>query len=214
VNLEQFHDLKVWHQRHRREQPLEKHVWDLVLTFWLAGWVGAPAAFLVHAGWALMLCGALVFLPSATLPCGGCCIAAACCAATGSAPCTEPGREPAAAVGRTNPVAALVLGGVERHVGPAKQRLERVFEGGDGDPRRDRHLETGVDAVPVDPGDRVAHPLGRGVGGLGRVGDRHQHQELLAAEPAEPVGACGSPPRRRRRSGAAPRRRSGGRARR
>jgi len=65
VNLEQFHDLKVWHQRHRREQPLEKHVWDLVLTFWLAGWVGAPAAFLVHAGWALMLCGALVFLPSA-----------------------------------------------------------------------------------------------------------------------------------------------------
>jgi len=65
VNLEQFHDLKVWHQRHRREQPLEKHVWDLVLTFWLAGWVGAPAAFLVHAGWALMLCGVLVFLPSA-----------------------------------------------------------------------------------------------------------------------------------------------------
>ena len=65
MKLEQFHDLKVWHQRHRREQPLEKHVWDLVLTFWLAGWVGAPAAFLVHAGWALMLCGALVFLPSA-----------------------------------------------------------------------------------------------------------------------------------------------------
>jgi hypothetical protein len=59
VNLEQFHDLKVWHQRHLREQPLEKHVWDMVLTFWLAGWVGAPAAFLIHAG-----CGALVFLPS------------------------------------------------------------------------------------------------------------------------------------------------------
>ena len=65
MNLEQFHDLKLWHQRHRREQPLEKHVWDLVLTFWLAGWVGGPAAFAIHAGWALILCGALLFLPSA-----------------------------------------------------------------------------------------------------------------------------------------------------
>jgi hypothetical protein len=65
LKLDQFHDLKLWHQRHRREQPLEKHVWDMVLTFWLAGWVGAPAAFLIHAGWALILCGALVFLPSA-----------------------------------------------------------------------------------------------------------------------------------------------------
>ena len=63
MNLDQFHDLKLWHQRHLREQPLEKHVWDMVLTFWLAGWVGAPAAFLIHAGWALMLCGALLFLP-------------------------------------------------------------------------------------------------------------------------------------------------------
>ncbi|HEY5794919.1 MAG TPA: hypothetical protein VIU82_07870, partial [Bosea sp. (in: a-proteobacteria)] len=65
MKLEQFHDLKVWHQRHRREQPLEKHVWDLVLTFWLAGCVGVAVAFLVYAGWALMLCAALVFLPSA-----------------------------------------------------------------------------------------------------------------------------------------------------
>ena len=65
MKLDQFHDLKLWHQRHRREQPLEKHVWDMVLTFWLAGWVGGPAAFLIHAGWALVLCGALLFLPSA-----------------------------------------------------------------------------------------------------------------------------------------------------
>jgi hypothetical protein len=63
MNLEQFHELKLWHQRHLREQPFEKHVWDTVLTLWLAGWVGAPAAFLIHAGWALMLCGAMLFLP-------------------------------------------------------------------------------------------------------------------------------------------------------
>ena len=65
MNLDQFHDLKRWHQRHVREQPLEKDAWDLVLTFWLCGWVGAPTAFAIHAGWALLLCGALVFLPSA-----------------------------------------------------------------------------------------------------------------------------------------------------
>ena len=63
MNLRQFEDLKHWHQRHLREQPFEKHVWDLVLTFWLAGWVVAPAAFLIHAGWALVVCGALLFLP-------------------------------------------------------------------------------------------------------------------------------------------------------
>ena len=65
MNLDQFYELKEWHQRHRRQQPFEKHVWDIVLTFWLAGWVGAPAAFLIHAGWALVICAALLFLPSA-----------------------------------------------------------------------------------------------------------------------------------------------------
>ena len=47
MNLEQFHDLKVSASAACAcEQPLEKHVWDMVLTFWLAGWVGAPTAFL------------------------------------------------------------------------------------------------------------------------------------------------------------------------
>ena len=64
MTLAQFESLKAWHQRHWREQPLEKHVWDLVLTLWLAGWVGTPVTLLVHAGWALAVCGALFFLPS------------------------------------------------------------------------------------------------------------------------------------------------------
>ncbi len=63
MTLEQLHDLKDWHQRHVREQPLEKHVWDVVLTLWLTGWVGAPAALLIHVGWGLVACGACVFLP-------------------------------------------------------------------------------------------------------------------------------------------------------
>ena len=49
MTLDQFHDLKLWHQRHLREHPVEKHVWDVVLTLWLIGWVGAPVAFLIHA---------------------------------------------------------------------------------------------------------------------------------------------------------------------
>ena len=65
MKLVQFENLKAWHQRHWREQPLEKHVWDIVLTLWLAGWVGIPSAFLVHAGWAEAVCFSLLFLPSA-----------------------------------------------------------------------------------------------------------------------------------------------------
>ena len=63
MTLVQFEKLKAWHLRHRREQPLEKHIWDLVLTFWLAGWVGLPSAVVMHVRWALFLCIALFFLP-------------------------------------------------------------------------------------------------------------------------------------------------------
>ena len=63
MTLGQFQDLKRWHQRHADEQPLEKHVWDVILTLWVSGWVGGPVAVLVHAGWALLTCVALLFLP-------------------------------------------------------------------------------------------------------------------------------------------------------
>ena len=65
MTLEQFHSLKVWHQLHLRRSPLEKHVWEIVLTLWLMGIVGGPAAFLVHRGWAIATCFVLLFLPSA-----------------------------------------------------------------------------------------------------------------------------------------------------
>lgn len=64
MKLAQLQDLKTWHQRHWREQPFEKHVWDIVLTLWIAGWVGLPPAVLIHAGWAEAACGALFFLPN------------------------------------------------------------------------------------------------------------------------------------------------------
>ena len=65
MNLGQFESLKTWHQRHWRERPVEKHAWDMVLTLWLAGWVGFPSAFLIHSRLAEVTCIALVFLPGA-----------------------------------------------------------------------------------------------------------------------------------------------------
>ena len=63
VTLVQLHSLKLWHARHGHRQPLEKHVWDLVLTLWLSGWVGAPTALLLHLGWAEATCFGVIFLP-------------------------------------------------------------------------------------------------------------------------------------------------------
>jgi hypothetical protein len=65
VRLAEFEAMKTWHQRHWRDQPVEKHVWDIVLTHWLAGWVGIPPAFLIHARWVELGCVALLFLPGA-----------------------------------------------------------------------------------------------------------------------------------------------------
>ena len=65
MTLVQFERLKMWHQRHWREQPIEQHAWDMVRTFLLAGWVGFPSAFPVHARRAAAVCAALLFLPGA-----------------------------------------------------------------------------------------------------------------------------------------------------
>ena len=63
MTLDELHELKLWHQRHWRDQPLEKHVWDTVLTLWVAAFVGTPAAVLVHARWGVAACALLYFLP-------------------------------------------------------------------------------------------------------------------------------------------------------
>lgn len=63
MTLNQFHALKVWHTGHRR--PLEKNLWDLVLMFWLTGWVGLPAVLLLGQPLAGVACIALIGLPSA-----------------------------------------------------------------------------------------------------------------------------------------------------
>ena len=65
MTLHQFHELKIWHQRQGRRHPVEHSLWDAVLTAWLLGWIGVPASFLLHSGWAEAASFALLFLPGA-----------------------------------------------------------------------------------------------------------------------------------------------------
>ena len=65
MTLAQFQELRHWHLRHWREQPIEKQLWDSVLTLWIVGWVGGPAALLSHQLWAAAVCLCLLPLPGA-----------------------------------------------------------------------------------------------------------------------------------------------------
>ena len=63
MTLHQFHALKQWHLRHWRDHPLEKNLWEAVLTLWLMGWVGGAVSLLLNLPWAEVCCLALLFLP-------------------------------------------------------------------------------------------------------------------------------------------------------
>jgi hypothetical protein len=40
MTLNELQRIKQWHVEHRTAHPLEYHLWDLVLTLWMLGWVG------------------------------------------------------------------------------------------------------------------------------------------------------------------------------
>ena len=63
MTLDQFQDLRVWHLRHRNDHPTEGHVWTMVLTLWMVGWVGTPAAWLLRWDTTALTTAALIFLP-------------------------------------------------------------------------------------------------------------------------------------------------------
>ena len=56
MTLDQLAAMKAWHVAHRRQSPVEFHVCDAVLTLWLLGWTGVPAALLLDQPWALLGC--------------------------------------------------------------------------------------------------------------------------------------------------------------
>ena len=63
MTLQQLQELKLWHQRQGHRHPVEKALWDFVLTVWLLGWIGIPTALLLTSGWAESACLSVLFLP-------------------------------------------------------------------------------------------------------------------------------------------------------
>lgn len=56
MTLQQLARVKRWQVQHRRDHPLEFHAWDAVLTAWLIGWVGLPAAALLGTSVGALTC--------------------------------------------------------------------------------------------------------------------------------------------------------------
>jgi hypothetical protein len=63
MTLQQYHSLKVWHRRHWRNHPVEKNLWETILTLWVIGGVGLPTALLLDEPWAAVTCLVLLFVP-------------------------------------------------------------------------------------------------------------------------------------------------------
>jgi len=63
MTLQQLNDLKRWHVLHRREHPIELALLDGVLSFWVMGWIGVPAAIAIGEPLALLLSLTLVTMP-------------------------------------------------------------------------------------------------------------------------------------------------------
>lgn len=64
MTLQQLTTVKRWHQTHPRERSLEQQLWDVMLTCWLMGWMGVPAAVLLAPGLGVAVCVGLFFVPS------------------------------------------------------------------------------------------------------------------------------------------------------
>lgn len=65
MTVKQLSAVKRWLAAHRREQPLEYHAWDVVLTLWLFGWMGMPAEFVLGQMYGLAGCAVLLATPHA-----------------------------------------------------------------------------------------------------------------------------------------------------
>jgi hypothetical protein len=63
MTLQQYHSLKVWHRRHWRNHPVEKNLWEAILTLWLTGGVGLPVTLLLDVPWATAASLVVLFLP-------------------------------------------------------------------------------------------------------------------------------------------------------
>lgn len=65
MTLHQLQAIKLWHEAHKPDSPVEYHAWDGVLTAWVVGWMGEPAALLLWWPSLALFCAALFLVPSA-----------------------------------------------------------------------------------------------------------------------------------------------------
>ncbi len=63
MTLQQLSNVKHWLQDHRRQHAVEYQIWDLVLTCWVLGWVGIPAAVVLAPRIGLAVCALLACVP-------------------------------------------------------------------------------------------------------------------------------------------------------
>jgi hypothetical protein len=64
VTLHQLSVLKQWHVAHRQQHPIEFHTWDAMLTLWVMGWMGVPAAVILQQPLWLAACALMFFAPT------------------------------------------------------------------------------------------------------------------------------------------------------
>ena len=64
MTLQQLQDIKLWHLAHKPDHPLEYHAWDGVLTAWMCGWMGEPAALILWWPSLAFVCALLFVTPS------------------------------------------------------------------------------------------------------------------------------------------------------
>jgi len=64
MTLQQLQAIKLWHVAHKPERPIEYHAWDSVLTAWVLGWMGEPAALILRWPSLALSCLLLFMAPS------------------------------------------------------------------------------------------------------------------------------------------------------
>jgi hypothetical protein len=64
MTLDDLQRIKKWHVAHRHTHPVEYQTWDLMLMFWVMGWVGWLPAYAFDALWGVPLCVLAMAAPS------------------------------------------------------------------------------------------------------------------------------------------------------
>ncbi|MFC6284561.1 MULTISPECIES: hypothetical protein [Polaromonas] len=56
ITLAQLQRIKDWHAAQYGVHPVERQLWEAVMTVWVMGWTGWVPAYVFEASWAYPLC--------------------------------------------------------------------------------------------------------------------------------------------------------------